>query len=309
MNTFNSTIFSKTILSLGALLRMAGFFLIMQASGEILLLELVHIPSDFATHPGKLGLIPNIQVILSLVQGFGMLLGFILLPLLYLYYFKPFELPSHLFASVRNNSLYMLVSIVLLLVSIPLAEQFALLNKNLSLPELFKGLEETLNQTEKSAAALTEILVHYNGVPTFLLVFVVVAIIPAIGEELVFRGILQNELMRIWDKKHFAVWVTGFIFSFIHFQFFGFLPRMLLGVLFGYCYLWTNSLWVPIAMHFMNNALTLVVSAFFKESLLNESQQTNTAFDIRFFIAYIVVQVIVLILYYKFIRQQQMKES
>lgn len=308
MNTFNSTIFSKTILSLGALLRMAGFFLIMQASGEILLLELVHIPSDFASHPEKLALIPNIQVILSLVQGFGMLLGFILLPLLYLYYFKPFELPFNLLAPVRNNSLYILVSVVLLMVSIPLAEQLALFNKNLSLPDLFKGLEETLNQTEKSAAALTEILVHYNGVPKFLLVFVVVAIIPAIGEELVFRGILQNELMRIWDKKHFAIWVTGFIFSFIHFQFFGFLPRMLLGVLFGYCYLWTNSLWVPIAMHFTNNALTLVVSAFFKNSLLNESQQTNTTFDIRFFIAYIVTQVVFLFVYYKFVRWQKMKE-
>jgi len=137
----------------------------------------------------------------------------------------------------------------------------------------------------------------------------VISIIPAIGEELVFRGIVQNELLRIWNKKHFAVWVTGFIFSFIHFQFFGFIPRMLLGVLFGYCYLWTKSLWVPIAMHFLNNALTLLVSAFFKDSILNESQQTHTVFDIRFFIAYIVAQVIFLVLYYQFIRQQQRKES
>ncbi len=309
MNTFNSTIFSKTILSLGVLLRMAGFFLIMQASGEILLSELVHIPSDFASHPEKLALIPNIQVILSLVQGFGMLLGFILLPLCYLHYFKSIETPSHLFAAVPKQSWYILASVALLIVSVPLAEQLALLNKSLSLPEAFKSIEEAAYRAEKSAAALTEILVHFNGLPSFLLVFVVISIIPAIGEELVFRGIVQNELIRIWDKKHFAVWVTGFIFSFIHFQFLGFIPRMLLGVLFGYCYLWTNSLWVPIAMHFINNALTLLVAAFFKDSMLNESQQTNTVFDIRFFIAYIVTQVIFLILYYKFIRQQQMKES
>lgn len=308
MNTFNSTIFSKTILSLGALLRMAGFFLIMQASGEILLLELVKIPGDFATHPEKLALIPNIQVILSMVQGFGMLLGFIALPLLYLHYFKPFGKSYPLFTVVNHQAFYILISITLLIVSIPLAEQFALLNKNLSLPELLKGLEETLKQAEKSAAALTDILVHYNGPVNFLLVFIVIAIIPAIGEELVFRGILQNELIQIWGKKHFAIWVTGFVFSFIHFQFFGFLPRMLLGVLFGYCYLWTNSLWVPMAMHFINNALTLIVSAFFRESLLNASQQENAAFDIRLFIAYIVAQVAFLFLYYKFVRQRQSKE-
>ncbi|MDF2456422.1 MAG: hypothetical protein K0R51_2415 [Cytophagaceae bacterium] len=106
MNTFNSTIFSKTILSLGVLLRMAGFFLIMQASGEILLSQLVDIPKDFATYPEKLALIPNIQMILTLVQGFGMLLGFILLPLLYLCYSKFMETPSHLFASVPKQGLY-----------------------------------------------------------------------------------------------------------------------------------------------------------------------------------------------------------
>lgn len=309
MNTFNNTIFSKTILSLGVLLRMAGFFLIMQATGEILLLNLVHIPSDFATHPEKLGQIANIQVILSSVQGLAMLLGFIILPLLYLHYSKSLETPSNLFASVPKQGLYMLVSIVLLMVSIPLAEQFALLNKNLSLPDALQAIEEAAKQAEKSAAALTQILVHYNNLPSFLLVLLVISIIPAIGEELVFRGIVQNELIRIWNKKHFAVWVSGFVFSFIHFQFFGFIPRMLLGVLFGYCYLWTNSLWVPIAMHFINNALTLIVAAFFKESLLNASQQENSLFDIRFFIAYIVAQSIFLILYYKFIRQNQRKDS
>jgi uncharacterized protein len=309
MDTINSTIFSKTILSLGVLVRMAGFFLIMQASGEILLLQLIQIPHDFDVHPEKLALIPNIQLILSLAQGVGMVLGFIILPLLYLYYLKSAEAPAYLFARVAKQEAFILASLALLLVSIPLAEQFALLNKNLAFPDFLKGIEETLNRTEKSAEALTEILVHYNGLASFLLVGIVVAVIPAIGEELVFRGIVQHELLRIWNNEHFAIWITGFTFSFIHFQFFGFLPRMLLGVLFGYCYFWTNSLWVPIAMHFLNNALTLVVSAFFKDSLLNESQQENSLFDIRFFIAYIVAQVIFLMLYYKFIREQQMKKG
>ncbi|MDB5274637.1 MAG: metal-dependent rane protease [Chitinophagaceae bacterium] len=309
MNTFNSTIFSKTILSLGVLLRMAGFFLIMQASGEILLLELIHIPSDFANHPEKLAFIPNIQVILASVQGVGMLLGFIVLPILYLTYFKSSETPAHLFRCVPKQTWYIFASIALLIASIPAVEQLALLNKTLYLPDLLKSVEDLMNRTEKSAEALTDILVHYHNPLSFLLVFTVIAIIPAIGEELVFRGIVQNELTKIWDNKHFAIWTSGFIFSFIHFQFFGFVPRMLLGVLFGYCYVWTNSLWVPIAMHFTNNALTLIIAAFFKDSLLNASENENAVFDIRFFIAYIVVQVIFLFVYYKFIRQQQVNDQ
>ena len=307
MNTFNSTIFSKTILSLGVLLRMAGFFLIMQASGELLLLQLVHIPSDFAAHPEKLALIPNIQLILAGVQGAAMLIGFIALPLLYLKYFKSSETPTNIFQSVPKQTWLLLASAILLLASLPLAEQFALLNKNMSLPDLFKSTEELMNQKEKTAAVLTDILVHYTNPFSFLFVFVVMSIIPAIGEELVFRGILQKEWIKIGDNKHFAIWAGGFVFSFIHFQFFGFIPRMLLGVLFGYCYLWTNSLWVPITMHFINNALTLVISAFFKESLLNASQQENIVFDIVFFIPYIVAQAVFLFLYYKFVRRQQMK--
>jgi len=309
MNTFNSTIFSKTILSLGVLLRMAGFFLIMKASGEILLMQLIQIPSDFTTHPEKLALIPNIQLILASVQGLGMLLGFIALPLLYLKYFKFSETPADLFQPVPKEILFILASMALLLVSLPFMEQCALFNKNMSLPDFLKSTEEVMKQQENIAAVLTDILITYNDPLTFLLVFVVVSIIPAVGEELVFRGILQNELIKIGNNKHFAIWAGGFIFSFIHFQFFGFIPRMLLGVLFGYCYLWTNSLWVPIAMHFINNALTLFISTFYKESLLNSAQQENTSFDIRFFMAYIVAQVVFLFLYYTFIRQQQKKAS
>jgi membrane protease YdiL (CAAX protease family) len=304
MNTFNSTIFSKTILSLGVLVRMAGFFLIMQAIGEILLLQLIDIPADFALHPEKLALIPNIQVILAGVQGFAMFVGFIVLPLLVLKFSKSTQTPTDLFQSVPNQTWLLLASAILLVISLPLAEQFALLNKHMSFPDFLKSTEELMNQKEKTAAILTNILVQYAHPSSFLLVFVVMSIIPAIGEELVFRGIVQNELIKIGDNKHFAIWASAFVFSFIHFQFFGFIPRMLLG---GYCYLWTNSLWVPIAMHFVNNALTLVITAFFKTSLLNASQQEDTTFDIRFFIPYIVAQAVFLFVYYKFVRKQQIK--
>ena len=308
MNTNNSTFLSKTILSLGVLFRVAGFYLIAQATSSLLLLKLVNIPSDFMSHPEKLASIPHIQQNLSLAQGVGMFLGFILLPLLYWNNFRSTTNSSPLIQHVPRQTWLIVASMILLLLSMPMIEQLSLLNKGLTLPAAFEKLETLLRATEKGAETLTQLLVKYHSLPSFLLVFVVVAIIPAIGEEIVFRGIIQRELTEQWANKHMAIWVGGFIFSFIHFQFFGFIPRMLLGVLFGYCYLWTNTLWVPIAMHFTNNALTLIVSAFFNDTILGSATTEDSVFDSRFFILYLVVQVLIIIGYYKFIQRKKTME-
>jgi len=305
MNTYNSTFLSKTILSLGMLFRVAGFYLIAQAASSLILLELVHIPSDFITHPEKLASIPHIQQNLALAQGIGMFLGFIFLPLLYWNYFRNSTDSAPLIEPVPHQLWFIIASMALLLFSMPMIEQLSLMNKGWSLPDAFEKLETLLRETEKGAETLTQLLVNYESLPSFLLVFVVIAIVPAIGEEIVFRGIIQRELLEQWGNKHLAVWVSGFIFSFIHFQFFGFIPRMLLGVLFGYCYLWTNSLWVPIAMHFTNNALTLIVSAFFNDTFLGSADEENSIFDIRFFIVYFVAQALLIFLYYKFIQRKK----
>ena len=125
---------------------------------------------------------------------------------------------------------------------------------------------------EASARELTEMLAAAPTIGTMLLNLVVLAAIPAIGEELSFRGVLLGLIdgdttlgARISPSRrtHIAVWVVGIIFSLIHFQFYGFIPRMLLGVVLGYLLVWTGSLWVPMVAHFTNNAL--VVLLYFAE--------------------------------------------
>jgi membrane protease YdiL (CAAX protease family) len=96
--------------------------------------------------------------------------------------------------------------------------------------------------------------------------FFVMAIIPAIGEELLFRGIIQQTLGRYFKNEHVAVWVAAFIFSFFHFQFAGFLPRMLLGGLLGYLFVWTKNLWVPIFGHLVFNGMQ-VIAIYYKDFL------------------------------------------
>ena len=132
-------------------------------------------------------------------------------------------------------------------------------NESMSLPENLHSIEELLTELENSAKVLTEYLTTYDNFWQFLFGFVVIAVIPAIGEEYTFRGLMQNFMKETFKNAHLAIWITGFVFSFIHFQFYGFLPRMLLGVLFGYLYHWSGTLWVPILAHFLNNGITVVM--------------------------------------------------
>jgi membrane protease YdiL (CAAX protease family) len=98
-----------------------------------------------------------------------------------------------------------------------------------------------------------------------LLAVVVIAVLPAIGEELVFRGIIQRELFRGTNNIHVAIWISAAIFSAIHIQFYGFVPRMLLGALFGYLYYWSGNLWMPIIAHFINNGFTVVAMYLYQQ--------------------------------------------
>ncbi|MDZ7777205.1 MAG: CPBP family intramembrane glutamic endopeptidase [Bacteroidales bacterium] len=87
-----------------------------------------------------------------------------------------------------------------------------------------------------------------------------IAVIPAIGEELFFRGVLQKVFTDWFSNAHAGIIITSVLFSALHMQFFGFLPRFVLGVLFGYYFYWSRSLWLPIFAHFINNGAAVVVA-------------------------------------------------
>ena len=113
---------------------------------------------------------------------------------------------------------------------------------------------------EKSA----ELLRQFMNTPSFagfLVNLGLMALLPAIGEELTFRGVLLHTLTTRTQNRtpHLAIWVTAIIFSFVHFQFYGFVPRMLMGALLGYMLCWTGSLWIAMLMHFTNNAIVTIL--------------------------------------------------
>ncbi len=113
-------------------------------------------------------------------------------------------------------------------------------------------------RSEEQLKVLTEHITDFKTTSHFILAFVVIAIIPAIGEELLFRGLIQNFLSKAFSNHHIAIWFTGFVFAAIHMQFFGVVPRMLLGVLFGYLFHWSGKLSVAMIGHLVNNGLALI---------------------------------------------------
>ena len=159
--------------------------------------------------------------------------------------------------SHQRSGLLALLGVGIMVTAIPLINSMVAWNESIRLPESLRGLEQWIQQTEAQAELLLQgFLTYKNGAwQVLLLNLLVLAILPGIGEELAFRGVLQS----LFRNRHVAVWVTAFVFSFVHFQFYGFIPRLLLGALVGYVLLWSGRLGLCMLMHATNNALSVLV--------------------------------------------------
>jgi hypothetical protein len=154
------------------------------------------------------------------------------------------------------------LAIGIMVCAIPAINLLADLNSRIELPESLSAIELKMKQMEEAAAALTERFLQADNVGILLINIALMALLPALSEEFSFRGTLQQ----ILGNKHTAIWITAFIFSAIHMQFYGFIPRMLMGAMFGYIFVWTGCLWVPVLMHFVNNGLAVLAFYFFGQN-------------------------------------------
>ena len=132
-------------------------------------------------------------------------------------------------------------------------------NSQRVLPEFLSGVEQWMRDMETQLMELTVFLTDFQSIPELLTGILVIGVFAGVGEELFFRGLIQPKMQVYFRSPHWGIWVTAFIFSAIHAQFFGFFPRLFLGALFGYLYHYTGSLFYPILGHILNNALTLLL--------------------------------------------------
>ena len=197
---------------------------------------------------------------MKIAQGLSSIFMFVVPPIVYYYVTRMKHQMYDLgFRKPANPWWLLLIGVVLMFISLPVTNQLTRWNEAMSFGGVFEKLEEYLKMLEETAAATTEKMLNVDTIGGLLLNLLVIALIPAVGEELTFRGVLQQGLMRRVKSPHVAILLSAAIFSFIHFQFYGFLPRMFLGILLGYMFYITGSLWTSIAMHFVNNGTAVVL--------------------------------------------------
>lgn len=209
--------------------------------------------------------------------------------------------------TLPKQSQLLLLVVGIMLFSGPLMELTSLINKEMQLPEALRGVEQWMKAQEQQMAMLTEKLLYTTSIGGLLFNVFMIAVIPAIGEELLFRGCLQPIFWRWTKNPHAAIWITAILFSAIHMQFYGFLPRMLMGAAFGYMLYWGKSIWLPIIAHFINNAVAVIYTFVMMKQGKSYQEIANQPMENWAF--YVVSVVVVTTLFLRFYKLSKDKQS
>jgi uncharacterized protein len=171
----------------------------------------------------------------------------------------------------RPGLIPMLLASIIIIVILPFTNLLTSLNNEVTFPQFLSGLEKFFRGKEDQMQGVLESFLKGQGAGTLLVNLIIIGVIPAVGEELIFRGIVQDRFREWFKNLHLAIIISAFIFSALHIQFFSFLPRFILGIMFGYIFAWSNSIWITILAHFINNALAVVYYHLYYHGLADKS--------------------------------------
>lgn len=191
----------------------------------------------------------------QIFQSFGL---FIAPPLIVAWLFHE-NIPEYL--SLHRKPLIPAIILVVLLTFIinPFINFTGAINAEMHFPEWMSGVERWMRNAEDTAEKLTKAFLKVDTIGGLLVNLFMIAVLPALGEELLFRGVIQKLFSQITRNPHWGIWISAALFSALHMQFYGFIPRLLLGGMFGYLLVWSGTLWLPIIAHFINNAAAVVL--------------------------------------------------
>ena len=182
----------------------------------------------------------------------------LLLPAIGLAFLCSERLTKYLYLyKMTDVRVYLLTTLMLLFIS-PAMDIVSHFNANMQLPDSMALIESLMRKSEDLAREATMRLLSEEGILPLIVNIIVIAVMAGVAEEFFFRGALLPVVKRIVKNRHVAIWLVAILFSAIHFQFYGFVPRMLLGALLGYLMYWSGSLWIPVFAHFLNNAIAVV---------------------------------------------------
>jgi hypothetical protein len=150
------------------------------------------------------------------------------------------------------------LAVCTMIVAIPALNALVAFNESITFPESLAWLEHSMRNAEEAAQRSVNLLLSLNSVGSLVISVLLVGVLAGFSEEIFFRGAFLRLLTTGNVNKHLAVWIVAFVFSAMHMQFFGFMPRLLLGAFFGYLLCWSGSLWLPIIMHALNNSIYII---------------------------------------------------
>lgn len=244
--------------------------------------------------------------ILRISQISSQLFTFVLPPLLYACLVK--EKPMKSLSFCKTPLPYFIIGFVMMYAITPLNNIFGVWNAGLELPESMAALEEMMKNMQESATQLTEKMLNVSNISGLIINLFMIAGLAAFGEELLFRSLLQPFLIKICKNAHLGIFLASAIFSFIHFEFYGFLPRLVLGLLLGYMFFYSRSIWVPMLMHFANNATAVVIYYLNNKGITNIDVEGPTETNIVYVLLSIVAMTVLFWLAIR-INKKQNKEN
>lgn len=229
---------------------------------------------------------------LKLIQLIQSSMVFILLPL-FIIYLEEEKISAPVPHKIQFQTA--LLSILALISLIPFINYLGYLNSKISFPQWVFDAEE-------KNKGITELFLSNNNWYQFIYSAIIVAIIPGIGEELLFRRVIQHYLQKWFSNHHAAIWLAAILFSALHMQFLGFFPRLFLGAFLGYLYYHSENIVLPILCHFANNFLALIAAFFIEEKRIYEKiENFGTSHNDLFFVLIGLVPSIVL--FYQFYKK------
>ena len=240
-------IFAGLVVGISMAASLVGILIIAKVYG----ISIVELSNPQLSDPHFVSALKAMQVLSSLALFLIPSLIFAFLsdqrPLRYIGFRKP--VPITFFA----------IAVVIILASFPMVSWLSDLNQHMHLPQSMQSLEKIIRNTEEQNNNLIKSFLNMKTPGDLIVMLFIIAVLPAIGEELFFRGVIQRLFVQITKRPWTGIIITSIIFSAAHFQFLGFIPRVVLGIVLGALYWYSGSLWPGIIAHFINNALQVIL--------------------------------------------------
>lgn len=239
---------------------------------------------------------PKTGQALWLLQIVGTTLPLFLAPVLFAK-FVVNEPKTYLKPAFNFHPVLLIFIFAIMFFSSPVMEVLVNINEKLVLPDSMKALENLLRSMEAQAQKATGAMLQMKTIWDMLFAVLVVGLLTAIAEEFLFRGALQTIMIRLTKNPHSAIWITAILFSAFHMEFFTFLPRVALGVFFGYFVMWSGSIWTSVWAHFLNNATQVVIMYLYSQKKISLNPDDQHVFNYQSYALSLIIILILLFMY------------